>query len=63
MTLPSEELLSLKNARTFFRDLAENKLGKVPKKIRIEAIHRLRHFPADYIIDKLWKDRIENEVK
>jgi len=64
MTLPTEEVYSLKYARKFLRDLAGMKLMDIRKNarsIRTDAIARLRHYPADYIIDRMWNDRLERE--
>ena len=66
MTLPTEELISLKYARDFLREIGGSKLGEIRKnarKIRKEALARLRHYPPDYVIDKLWFDRINGEER
>ena len=54
MTIPRERKNALKMAREFLRDLLNpKKTPKVPKKIRQDAYWCLKHYPAEYEIDKL----------
>lgn len=56
MTMPSEKLNSLINARRFLLFLLDPKKSpRVPKSVRREAYHALKHYPAEYEIEKLEK--------
>ncbi len=58
MTMPVEEVYALKNTRRFFEQVDAMKKTEFSKKarwIREEAIHRLRHYPFDYAIDKCFR--------
>ena len=56
MTMPCEKKRSLIYAREFLRDLMDpRKTPRVPREIRKEAYYRLKHYPADYEIEKLAK--------
>jgi hypothetical protein len=66
MTLPSEELRALKRAHYVLY-----KLLMMPKKELVampiaefrELINScLRHWPYDFVVEKLWKDRIDKEM-
>lgn len=57
MTLPYEEVNSLKSVRKFLHDLLDpSKTPRVPKAIRLRA-HRLsKHYPMDYSIQERYPD-------
>ena len=57
MTLPYEEVNSLKAVRKFLHDLLDpSKTPRVPKAIRLRA-HRLsKHYPMDYSIQERYPD-------
>jgi len=60
MTLPTEELWTLKNTRQFLRDLLDpKKTPRVPSAVRKEASRCLKHYPFDYYLDKMYKERID----
>ena len=60
MTLPYEEVNSLKAVRKFLHDLIDpSKTPRVPKTIRLRA-HRLsKHYPMDYSIQERYPDVAE----
>jgi hypothetical protein len=60
MTLPYEEVNSLKAVRKFLHDLLDpSKTPRVPKAIRLRA-HRLsKHYPMDYSITERYPDVAE----
>jgi predicted DNA-binding protein YlxM (UPF0122 family) len=60
MTLPYEEVNSLKAVRKFLYDLLDpSKTPRVPKAIRLRA-HRLsKHYPMDYSIQERYPDVAE----
>jgi hypothetical protein len=60
MTLPYEEVNSLKAVRRFLHDLLDpSKTPRVPKAIRLRA-HRLsKHYPMDYSITERYPDVAE----
>ena len=60
MTLPYEEVNSLKAVRKFLHDLIDpSKTPRVPKAIRLRA-HRLsKHYPMDYSIQERYPDVAE----
>lgn len=52
--MPHERLRSLKYARDFLRRLLDPKQSpKVPKAMRKEAYHVLRHFPSAFEVERL----------
>ncbi len=56
VTLPDERLRAVYYAKIFLRDLLDpKKTPKVPKEIRTRASDCLRHFPANYELEKLPK--------
>jgi len=57
MTIPAEELQALIHAREFIRELGMGRAQKVSA-IRKEAFHVLRHFPGNYLLEDMWKERI-----
>ena len=60
MTLPSEEVNSLKAAKNFLYDLLNPKATpRVPKEIRMRARRIAKHFPPNFHIEDLWKDEIK----
>lgn len=60
MTLPYEEVNSMKAVRKFLHDLIDpSKTPRVPKAIRLRA-HRLsKHYPMDYSIQERYPDVAE----
>ena len=49
MTLPRERQLAIKNTRIFLLDLMDpKKTPRVPRAIRKEASHCLKHYPTEY---------------
>ena len=62
MTLPDEELRALKETRKFLRMLLYPKeTPRVPKAVRTQAAWKLRHFPPDYVLDDLWRERLKSK--
>ena len=61
MTLPHEEVNSLKAVRRFLYDLLDpSKTPRVPREIRLRA-HRLsKHYPMDFSIQERYPDVIES---
>jgi hypothetical protein len=61
MSLPFEEVYSLKRTRDFLREILTMKAKDVKiTELRAEAYSCLRHFPFDLVIDDLWEERIKN---
>lgn len=59
MTLPAEQVHSLKRTREFLRSLLISKeTPRVPRVVRDEAYSCLRHYPGDYHIDQRWADDV-----
>jgi hypothetical protein len=55
MTLPEERARSILNTREFLISLTDPKTTpKVPKSIRKQALHLLRHYPWDYHIEHMF---------
>ena len=56
MTLPDERSRAVRYARMFMRDLLDKKkTPRVPKDIRMQARSVLKHYPADYEMEKVAK--------
>ena len=56
MTIPVERHYALDNTRQFLRDLLDpKKTPRVPRWIREEAYHKLKHFPTPSDIRELAK--------
>lgn len=54
MTIPLERTYAVKNTRQFLLDLLDPKLTpRVPKSIREQAYHCLRHYPTDFDMDMI----------
>ncbi len=54
MTLPDERLNAVNQARHFLRALLDPRITpKVPRVIRKQAYYVLRHFPADFEMEKV----------
>lgn len=54
MTLPNERSNSIRVTRDFLRALLDpKKTPGVPKSVRTQAYRCLKHFPADYEINKV----------
>lgn len=61
MTIPIEELYTLKYTRQFLIDLNDrNQHPRLPKRVRQIALSLLKHYPDQYIIDQLWEQRIKD---
>lgn len=59
MTIPIEELYTLKHTRQFLMDLNDrDQYPRMPKHVRQVALSLLKHYPDQYILDKLWGERI-----
>ena len=64
MTLPSEEWVALKNTRKLLRDILCMNLTAIrknAKEIRERAGWCLRHYPFDFYLERMYKDRIFEE--
>lgn len=60
MTIPIEELYTLKHTRQFLMDLNDrDQYPRIPKRVRQVALSLLKHYPDQYILDKLWDERIQ----
>ena len=60
MTVPIEELYTLKHTRQFLLDLLDKEMyPRLSKRIRQVAISLLKHYPDQYVLDKLWDERIQ----
>ena len=62
MTMPHEERDAIHATRNFLREILSHNLTYIrnnPKKIREGAMHCLRHFPWDFVVDQIWQKRIE----
>lgn len=56
MSLPDEKYRAIIKARNFLRDLLNPKTTpRVPKKVRSQAYMVLKHFIAEYELEKLAK--------
>ena len=53
MTIPIEEKWAIQNTRKFLVGLYTM---KVPRSIKIMALQLLKHYPADYRTDEIFKD-------
>ena len=63
MTLPDEELCSIKRTHEFLRDLLRMNITTIRKEartIRERASRCLRHYPWDMVVEKLWEKRIKD---
>jgi len=74
MTMPNEELRALKRSHSFLSSLLSATWSwryfarlatssKMRDRLRGEVYGCLRHYPFEYILDEMWKERIENELK
>lgn len=53
--MPIEHLWTIQNTRRFLFDLVDpGKTPKVPRSIRLEARNRLKHYPDDEQIEKIF---------
>lgn len=60
MTLPHEEVNSLKAVRRFLYDLLDpSKTPRVPREIRMRARRVCKHFPMDFSIQERYPDVVE----
>lgn len=54
MTLPDERMRAVHNTREFLRSLLDRKATpKVPQAVREQAYWCLRHYPANYDMEKV----------
>jgi hypothetical protein len=54
MTLPDERYRAIRQTRQFLRDLQDSTVyPRVPRAVRAEAYHLLRHYPGDYDLERL----------
>lgn len=55
MTLPDERIRAVRNTREFLYTLLDpKKTPKVPRSVRVQARHLLKHYPSDmYLVDIL----------
>lgn len=54
MTMPNEYLMALENARRFLRALLDPKqTPRIPRSVRREAYYALKHYPANYLLERL----------
>jgi hypothetical protein len=62
MSLPDEQALALVQARQFLVSLCiPQETPKVPRSIRIQASHRLKHFPMSWDWDRIVDDQLAME--
>lgn len=60
MTVPIEELYTLRHTRQFLLDLNNRELyPRIPKRVRQVASSLLKHYPNQHILDELWDSRIQ----
>lgn len=60
MTIPIEELYTLRHTRQFLLDLNDRQqYPRIPKRIRQIALSLLKHYPNQQILDELWNERIQ----
>lgn len=69
MTMPNEELAALKRTHDFMRSILTMRVSDFRKMKKPEfeqwrenAYYCLKHYPADYIIDDLWENRIKHQL-
>ena len=53
MTLPDERYRSVRQTSEFLQRLAGGSYSRVPKAVRQEALHLLRHYPTKWDLDRL----------
>lgn len=53
MTLPDERYRSVRQAAEFLQRLAGGQYARVPKAVRQEALHLLRHYPNKWDLDQI----------
>jgi hypothetical protein len=54
MTLPDERYRAIRITEQFLRDLCDSsKTPRVPKTVRAQASHCLRHYPSSWDLDRL----------
>jgi len=55
MTLPDERYRAVASARELLTEIANprGQWKRVPKLLRLHAIHCLRHYPSDYDMDRV----------
>lgn len=63
MTLPYEELSSLKYTRAFLLALLGGDYKRVPMEVRQEARRVLRHYPGPWRLEELYKQPVKRRRK
>jgi len=54
MTLPDERYRAIRQTRQFLQDLQDRTIyPRVPRAVRAEAYHLLRHYPTEYDLERL----------
>ncbi len=53
MTLPDERYRSVRQTAEFLQRLAGGEYPRVPKAVRGEALHLLRHYPTAWDLDQI----------
>jgi len=54
VTLPDERYRAIRHTRQFLMDLQDRTIyPRVPRPVRAEAYRLLRHYPADYDLERL----------
>jgi hypothetical protein len=60
MTIPIEELYSLRNTREFLLDLTDpQKTPRIQMRIRNQAKTLLRHYPSNIRLEEVWDPKIQ----
>jgi hypothetical protein len=60
MTIPIEELYSLRNTREFLLDLTDpQKTPRIQMRIRNQAKTLLRHYPLNIRLEEVWDLKIQ----
>jgi hypothetical protein len=60
MTIPIEELYSLRNTREFLLDLTDpQKTPRIQMRIRNQAKTLLRHYPSNIRLEEVWDPKVQ----
>jgi hypothetical protein len=60
MTIPIEELYSLRNTREFLLDLTDpQKTPRIQMRIRNQAKTLLRHYPSAIRLEEVWDPKVQ----
>jgi hypothetical protein len=61
MTIPIEELYSLRNTREFLLDLIDpQKTPRIQMRIRNQAKTLLRHYPSTIRLEEVWDPKVQD---